>query len=176
MNEASLDVAKLLQEQERQWLLQNPPVPRPLPEPPTVRGVKSARGEVGSPTNEALRDVMKLLEEQERQWLLQNPPAPRPAPERPTVHWTDLTKATAGSELATEWDYYLTQIGRLLAEGHAGRWVLIVGEEIIGIYDTDEEGHWVQARRFPKRPVLLHQVLEREPILRGGGYHRLWLV
>ncbi|MBL8794432.1 MAG: hypothetical protein JNM56_11040 [Planctomycetia bacterium] len=124
--------------------------------------------------NETSLDVAKLLQEQERQWLLRNPPPPRPLPEPPTIHWTKLARADARSQLATEWNYYLTQVARLLAEGHEGRWVLIVREEVVGVYDTYPAAYRIYNERFAGKPVLLHQVLEREPILRGGGYHRQW--
>lgn len=123
--------------------------------------------------NDKALELVKWVEERDRKLLMQNPPAPQPLPERPTIHWTEFREDTSGGELATEWNFYLKRVGQLLAEGHENRWVLIVGEEIIGIYDTDKEGHQVRAERFLRRPVLLHQVLEREPILRGPLYFRL---
>lgn len=123
--------------------------------------------------NQQALDLVKWVEQEERKRLLQNPPAPQPPPERPTIHWTELQKDTSGGELATEWNYCLKQIGRLLAEGQEGRWVLIVGEKIIGLYDTDQEGHQVRAQRFLRQPVLLQQILSREPVFRGPRYFRL---
>lgn len=119
-------------------------------------------------------DLVQWLQQEERERLLQNPPRPQPPLERPTIHWTELAEATPGSRIATEWNFYRKQVGRLLAEGHEGRWVLIKGEEIIGIWDTEKEADQVRVQRFLMQDVLLMQVLEREPILRGGRYHRLW--
>jgi len=119
-------------------------------------------------------DLVQWLQQEERERLLQNPPRPQPPPERPTIHWTELAEATPGSRIATEWNFYRKQVGRLLAEGHEGRWVLIKGEEIIGIWDTEKEADQVRVQRYLMQDVLLMQILEREPILRGGGYHRLW--
>jgi hypothetical protein len=34
-------------------------------------------------------------------------------------------------------------VPQLLADGHESRWVLIKGEEIIGIWDTEEEARAV---------------------------------
>lgn len=123
--------------------------------------------------NDKALDLVKWVEERDRKLLMQNPPAPQPLPERPTIHWTELKEDVSGRADATDWNQYVKQVGRLLAEGHEGRWVLIVGGEIIGIYDTEAEGDQVRAHRFLKQPVLLQQVLTREPILRGPMYFRL---
>ena len=113
------------------------------------------------------------LQQQEREQLLKNLPPPNPEPERPTMHWTELAEVTPGSRIATEWNFYRNQVGRLLAEGQEGRWVLIKGEEIIGMWDTEKEADQVRVQRFLKQDVLIHQVLTREPVLRGPTYFRL---
>ena len=41
------------------------------------------------------------------------------------IHWTELPEDTSGGPLATESNVYRREIGRLLAEGHEGRWVFI---------------------------------------------------
>jgi hypothetical protein len=94
--------------------------------------------------------------------------------ERPTVHYTEIPEDHSASTLATEWNFYRREVGRLLGEGHEGRWLLIHGNQIIGIWDTEGEADRVRFQRFPGRPVLLKQIRVREPILRGGGYHRGW--
>jgi hypothetical protein len=99
---------------------------------------------------------------------------PLPQPERPTVHYTELPEDASGGPIADEWNFYRREVGRLLAEGHEGRWVLIKGEKIIGIWDTEEEADQVRLQSFLMQPVLLKQVAVREPILRGGGYDRPW--
>jgi hypothetical protein len=119
-------------------------------------------------------DVVQSLQQQERERLLQNPPQPETPPERPTIHWTELAEATPGSRIATEWNFYRKQVGRLLAQGHEGKWLLIKGEEIIGIWGTEQQAKALQTQRFLMQDVLLKQICEREPIIRGGGYHRAW--
>ena len=60
-----------------------------------------------------------------------------------------------------EYTYY-REAGRLLAEDHAGHHVLIKGKEIIGL--------WGPARlvqEFLELAFLVHQVQEREPVLRN---------
>jgi hypothetical protein len=124
--------------------------------------------------NQKEADLAQLLQQQEREWLLRNPPKPLPPLEHPTIHWTELQEVPSGSRIATEWNFFLKQIGRLLAEGQAGKWLLIKGEEIIGIWGTEQEAHEVRIQQYPLEDVLLKQICEREPILRGPGYYRVW--
>ena len=116
------------------------------------------------------REFLEWLVNEERKRIVPRPPAP-PA-ERPTIHYTELGDLPAGSPCETEWNFYRKEVGRLLAEGHEGRWVLIVGEEIIGIWETREEALQVRNQRFLTQAVVVHQILEREPILRCGAYYR----
>jgi hypothetical protein len=92
-------------------------------------------------------------------------------PERPTIHYTQLPDGPPDSPIATEWSCYRRIIGRLLAEGHEGKWLLIKNEEIVGIWDTEAEADTVRLERFLGQPVLIKQVLAREPILRIGYNH-----
>ena len=63
--------------------------------------------------------------EAERERMLADPPPP-PAPvEPPTIHFSELPAAAAGGRGAAEWNFYRREVGRLLAGGHEGRWVLI---------------------------------------------------
>lgn len=95
-----------------------------------------------------------------------------PPHQRPTIHYTQLPEDTSGGRGSQEWNHYRRDVGRLLAEGHEGRWVLIKGAELIGIWDTEEEADRVRVQRFLMQDVLIHQVLRREPILRGPLYFR----
>lgn len=126
--------------------------------------------------NQQALDLVKWVEQEERKRLLQNPPAPQPPPERPTIHWTELQEDTSGGQISREWNFYLKQVGRLLAEGHEGHWVLIVGEEIIGVWNTEQEAQEVRAQKFRLQDVLLlRQVREREPLVRGPMFLQLCL-
>lgn len=82
------------------------------------------------------------------------------------MHWTELSEDTSGGSLATEWNFYLREIGRLLAERQDNRWALIKGEAVIGIWDTRDEALAVATERFFQQPVLVKQLLEWEPLLR----------
>jgi hypothetical protein len=98
-------------------------------------------------------------------------PSLRPA-EPPTIPYPELPEAEPDSPLSREWNFYRREVGRLLAEGLEGRWVLIQGETLFGIWDTQADADAVRLERFLMQPVLLKQVLAREPILRIG-YNRL---
>ena len=82
------------------------------------------------------------------------------------IHWTELPEDTSGSPNAVDSNFYRRVVGRLLAEGHEGRWVLIKNEEIIGIWDTRKEAFAVADERFLLQPVLVHQIREWDPLIR----------
>src|SRR5436305_1752930 len=88
------------------------------------------------------------------------------ARERPTIHYSELAPAAPGSQLAAECETYRREVGRLIGEGHEGKWVLIKGDEIIGIFDAERQALEVRAERFFRQPVLVRQILAREPVLR----------
>ncbi len=91
------------------------------------------------------------------------------------IHYTELPECNPDdSGLATESNFYRREVGRLLAEGHAGRWVLIKGEEIIGLWDTYEKAGAVASTRFLGQSVLVKQILEWEPLLRMPTRWYLW--
>ncbi|HEY1376520.1 MAG TPA: hypothetical protein VGF55_06980 [Gemmataceae bacterium] len=121
---------------------------------------------------EEVRDVVQRLQAQERDRLALL--LPRPQREQPSIACTALPEALPGSPIAAEWNFYRRVVGRLLAEGHEGKWVLIKGEEIIGIWDRPEDADRVRLERYPTQPVLMKPILAREPVLRGGGYWRRW--
>ncbi len=98
----------------------------------------------------------------------------RPPIERPTIHYTELPESASDSPIATEWNFYRREVGRLLAQGLEGKWVLIKGEEIIGIWNMEEEADQFRLKHFLKQPVLLKQLCAQEPVLRGGAYLRPW--
>ncbi len=90
---------------------------------------------------------------------------------RNTVHYTQLAPTRPDSPLATEWETYRREVGRLLAEGHEGKFVLIKGTEIVGLYDTQEAARDVGVQRYLLEAHLIHQVRTEEPILRIRGHN-----
>ena len=91
-----------------------------------------------------------------------------------TIPYTELPPARPDSPIATEWETYRREVGRLLAEGQEGRFVLIKGEEIIGIWDGREDANAEGLRRYLLQPFLLHQVRSREPLVRLSPAVKLW--
>jgi hypothetical protein len=89
-----------------------------------------------------------------------NPPPPPPEP--PTIHYTELPPAKPGEVHAEEWETYRREVGRLLAEGNEGRYILIKGGQIIGIWDTQKEAFEAADQRFPRQPYLVRRIQERE--------------
>jgi hypothetical protein len=91
---------------------------------------------------------------------------PLPEYEPPTVHYTELPEPQKDSPLFQEWNFYRREVGRLLAEGQEGRWLLIKGEDIIGIWETQEEAKDVALQKYLMQPCLIHQIRSREPVVR----------
>jgi hypothetical protein len=75
-----------------------------------------------------------------------------------TIHYSELPDTEPGSKIAQEWDTYRREVGRLLAEGNEGRWVLIKGDQIVGLYETRDEASVAGAQRFLLQPHLIQQV------------------
>ncbi|MFO0810440.1 MAG: hypothetical protein U0746_17585 [Gemmataceae bacterium] len=116
---------------------------------------------------ETTLDLVQQLQARERARLAAaTPPAPS---EPPSIPYAELADPVPGSPIATEWNFYRRVVGRLLTAGHEGKWVLIKGEEIIGIWDRPEDADRVRLERYPMQPVLMKPILSREPVLRGGG-------
>ena len=120
-------------------------------------------------------DRSRTLEDIEREHLMRSlarhgqgvPPF-----DRPTIHYSQMREMDARSPLAQEWNSYRRQAGRLLADGHEGKWGMIEGEEIIGIWETWESAEEYRLLHYPHRRVLVKQVLTREVVFRVG-YNRL---
>ncbi len=88
------------------------------------------------------------------------------APDSPhSIHYTQLPPTPPGSLFFVEREHYRREVGRLIAAGHEGKWVLVRGEEIIGPFDSEGLALATRAERFLRQPVLVQQVLVREPVL-----------
>lgn len=91
-----------------------------------------------------------------------------------TIPWTELPPADPNEALAAEWETYRRELGRLLAEGHEGKYVVIKGDEIIGIYDTWDEARHVGLEKYLLQGHMVRPILSREPVIRGPLSFRLW--
>jgi hypothetical protein len=86
--------------------------------------------------------------------------------DRPTIHYTQLPDPEPGSQLYEECHVYKREVGRLLAEGHEGRWILIKGPDIIGLYETRGEAREEAIRRYGMAASMTKQILTNEPLYR----------
>jgi hypothetical protein len=91
-----------------------------------------------------------------------------------TIPWTELPPANPDSPLAAEWETYRREVGRLLAEGQEGKYALIKGDEIIGIYETWDEARRVGLEKYLLQGHMVRPILSREPVIRGPLSFRLW--
>ena len=91
-----------------------------------------------------------------------------------TIPYTDLPPAEPGSRLATEWETYRREVGRLLSEGREGQFVLIKGEAVVGFYPTWDAASAEGYRRYLLQGFLVHQIQSREPLLKAPIWFQLW--
>jgi hypothetical protein len=108
----------------------------------------------------------QLIERLHREAVEEAHRHPAPPPEEPTVHYTELPEARPDSPLYREWNTYRHEVGQLLAEGNAGRHVLIKDDRIIGVWDTHDEAATAGYQQFRGQPFLVHEIQERERVLR----------
>jgi hypothetical protein len=122
------------------------------------------------------REFLKSEQErQERNSVEPGTAMTRPAHEPRTIHYTELPPPQPHSQLAQEWNCYRREVAKLLAEGHKGRFVLIKGDDLIGIWDTEEEAEAVAHQHYFKQPCLIHPIRSREPLVRLSPRLQRWL-
>jgi hypothetical protein len=121
--------------------------------------------------NDVELDRFERINREEIERIPHEPPPAVPA--RQTIHYAELPEDSSNSPIAKEWNFYRREVGRLLAQGQEGKWVLITGEEVIGIWETQEQAYEVALQKYLMQPVLIHRVLFQEPILRGPTFFRL---
>jgi hypothetical protein len=90
----------------------------------------------------------------------------------PKLHYTRLGPLVPTDPRAKSWDVYRRGVGQWLAEGRAGKHVVIHDEQVVGFYDSFAEGDAAAERRFPNGRCLVYEVREWEPTMRNG-YIRL---
>jgi len=93
-----------------------------------------------------------------------------PEPVRRTIHYTELPDLPPDDPLRQEWNYFRRELPRLLAEGHEGKFALLRGEEIIGLYPTQDDALRAGYETFLLEPFLVHAIRIEEPLLRLSPY------
>jgi hypothetical protein len=82
----------------------------------------------------------------------------------PTIHYTQMAEARPDSPNYQELRTFRRELPRLLAEGNEGKWALIKGDEIIGVYETFDEGCRVGTERYLLQPHLVQPLREWQPL------------
>ena len=82
------------------------------------------------------------------------------------VHYTKLEPSRLGDPFAQEWDTYVREIGRLLAEGHNDDYVVIRGGEILGVWSDKLEALAERYRHPNADSIMVRQIREWEPLIR----------
>jgi hypothetical protein len=94
---------------------------------------------------------------------------PLPDVKRPTIPYMQLPEAKPDDVLFLEWTTYRREVGRWLAEGHEGQWVLIKGETVLGLCATRTAARAEGLKRYLMESFLVHQIQRDEPIYRLRG-------
>ncbi len=89
-----------------------------------------------------------------------------------TISWSDLPAHQPNSLLAVEWETYRREVGRLLSEGLEGKFALIKGEQIVGVYETWDSARQAGLEEYLLQPHMVHPILSQEPVLRGPSFFR----
>jgi hypothetical protein len=87
-----------------------------------------------------------------------------PYPEK--LHYSEIPDSPPDRVLAREVATYKREVARLIAEGNEGRFVLIKGDDTIGLWDSFWEAVDAGRKQFGMVPFAVHQVLTWEPVLR----------
>jgi hypothetical protein len=65
-----------------------------------------------------------------------------------------------------EWAAYQRELPGLLAAGHEGKYVLIRGDDLEGVFDTQEDALNAGYDKFGLTPFFVHQIWAVEPVYR----------
>ena len=66
-------------------------------------------------------------------------------------------------ELEREAETYRREVARLLAEGHAGRHVLIKGDQVVSVWDTQRDALQAACEKYGLEPFAVVKVDVRDP-------------
>jgi hypothetical protein len=73
-----------------------------------------------------------------------------------------LAPSPESAGLAKEWETYRQEVGTLLAQGLEGQFVLIKGDQIIGLFDSWEAARTAGLRFFLLQPFLVRPISRRD--------------
>jgi hypothetical protein len=84
-----------------------------------------------------------------------SPEAPSPGPA--------LSPPAGSGAVAPEFAAYLRELPRLLAEGHAGRYALLKGDEVLSVWDTQRDVLQAGYERFGLEPFTVKKIDPHDP-------------
>ena len=79
----------------------------------------------------------------------------------PTTTRKDTTNSGGTVALEREWDTFLKEMPRLLDEGQRGKYVLIQGDTVLGVWDTLDEAIAAGYDRVGLDPFLAQEINDR---------------
>lgn len=86
------------------------------------------------------------------------------------IHYTELVDPPADWVLFPEWKTFRAALPGLLAEGHDGKFALVKGDQIIGVFATLDEGVRAGRERYLMQPFMVQPIRTWEPMLRLSPY------
>jgi hypothetical protein len=87
-----------------------------------------------------------------------------------TIHYSQLPPSRP-DDPAPEWETFRREVGRLIAEGHEGKWVLLRGDQIIGLFDTEDDAKEEGYRRYMLTGFNVQHVATYQPLLRSRAWY-----
>jgi hypothetical protein len=84
---------------------------------------------------------------------------------RPKVHYTKVDPLPPGNALHRESVTLRREMPRLLAEGNEGKFALIKGDEIIGVFEDRREAVRIGREKYLMQPFMVQPILEWETVI-----------
>jgi hypothetical protein len=82
----------------------------------------------------------------------------------PTIHYTQIAEPPPESENYQELQTFRREMPRLLTEGHEGKWALVKGDKIVGVFETFDDGYRAGRERYLFQLFLVQPVREWQPL------------
>jgi len=85
-----------------------------------------------------------------------------------------LGDVTPDRSAEREWATFCREYPRLVAEGHKGRWALVRGESLVGVFDSEDEAFDAGYEQFGLNSFMVQPITTEERPVRTV-WSRLWL-
>src|SRR5437773_787605 len=87
-----------------------------------------------------------------------------PRPNYRCVHYSDLSPSKPGEVFWEEYNTYLDNLPRWLAQGLEGKWAVLTGPKVHGIFDTQEDAQQAGCQDFEPGSFCVKRIEEWEPV------------